>query len=89
MEAIADTNKMLQESFKAGLKHIDTLVSAVFGNQVGQDEIPKNMRKGEVKNPAVSVFGWGVWLLDNPTENLQKRFERIGDLMVGAVALMR
>lgn len=67
---------------KATLDHIDTLVSAVLGNKVSQDEIPKGMRKGGVKNPAVAVFGWGTWLKDKPTEGLKDQIKEIAKLTV-------
>ena len=60
---------------KESLKKIDTIISAVFGNKVSQEEIPKSMRNANVKNPARAVFGGGRWLKDNPTESLQKQFE--------------
>lgn len=65
-----------------GWKATDTLVSAVFGTQVAQTEIPESMRVGGVDNPAVSVFGWGAWLKDQPTAGLDVWFELAKDRMV-------
>jgi hypothetical protein len=47
-----------------GLKQIKKLISAVFGYQVAQSEIPKAMLVGDAKykNPVVRVFGWGGWV---------------------------
>ena len=73
---------VVAEGMKESLHNIDTIVSAVFGNKVSQNEIPKSMRHANVKNPALAVFGGGRWLQDNPTDGLQKQFEQTRKRMV-------
>lgn len=75
-------NTEITKATKANLNNIDTLLSAVFGNKVSQDEIPKSMRKANVKNPALAVFGGGRWLMDNPTQDLASHWTAVGKLMV-------
>lgn len=75
-------NTEISRATKQNLENIDTLLSAVFGNQVSQDEIPDSMRKAKVNNAAVSVFGGGKWLMNNPTEDLGAHWSEVGKLMV-------
>ena len=75
-------NDEISKATKTNLNNIDTILSAVFGNKVSQEEIPQSMRRGHVKNPALAIFGGGRWLMNNPTEHLQAHWEEVGKLMV-------
>jgi hypothetical protein len=62
---------------------IDAILAAVFGMQGHkQDDIPMAMRIGDAKNPAVQVFGGGVWLQDQPNNGLPEWAGEIGKQMV-------
>jgi hypothetical protein len=62
---------------------IDVILAAVFGMQGHlQEDIPVAMRMGDAKNPAVQVFGGGVWLQDQPNNGLPEWAGQIGKQMV-------
>lgn len=72
----------IEQSTKENLRNIDMLMSAVFGNLISQDNIPNSMKKANVKNAALAVFGGGRWLMNNPTEDLGSHWNQVGRLMV-------
>ena len=75
---------MLKES----TDQLDVILASVFGKEgTSQDDIPKNMKVGSLKNPAVQVFGDGVWLQDQPGNGLNDWAEKIGKQMVGWLSL--
>ncbi|KAK3314440.1 hypothetical protein B0H66DRAFT_535354 [Apodospora peruviana] len=68
---------------------IDKIVGGVFGRQgsVQEDTVPKSMRRSDIKHPAVSVFSYGVWLLDNPNMDLADGyFEEVSKKLKQAIA---
>ncbi|KAK6818911.1 hypothetical protein PG989_011031 [Apiospora arundinis] len=74
------SNSNIQEKIMAindlNLEAIDSIIAAVYGKQGHkQSDIPSTMWRGEVENAAVSVFGQGVWLKDQPTAVLDPMFK--------------
>ncbi|KAF4778701.1 hypothetical protein HER10_EVM0009051 [Colletotrichum scovillei] len=71
VEATDTIRGLLAIVAKQGFANIKAIVASTFGKQGHkQTDIPEVMRVGGVKNPAVSVFGWGSWLRDHPLNNL-------------------
>ncbi|KXH32852.1 hypothetical protein CSIM01_04345 [Colletotrichum simmondsii] len=71
VEATDTIRGLLAIVAKQGFANIKAIVASTFGKQGHkQTDIPEIMRVGGVKNPAVSVFGWGSWLRDHPLNNL-------------------
>jgi hypothetical protein len=76
-------NAMIKSMTTEATYQIDKIIAAVFGKQdSSQDDIPMSMRVGGVKNPAVQVFGHGVWLQDQPNNGLPQWAGTIGKQMV-------
>ncbi|KAK7438834.1 hypothetical protein Landi51_11481 [Colletotrichum acutatum] len=71
VEATDTIRGLLAIVAKQGFANIKAIVASTFGKQGHkQTDIPEVMRVGGVKNPAVSVFGWGSWLRDHALNNL-------------------
>ena len=70
---------LIGETRDENLKQIKVLISAVFGYQVAQSEIPEAMLVGDAKyeNPVVRVFGWGGWLRSVTLRGMQEFVENI------------
>lgn len=50
----------------------EKILEAVFGKYGHlQTDIPERMRRGDVKNPAVAVFGYGDWVKDHGVEGVK------------------
>jgi hypothetical protein len=62
-----------------GIEQIKKLISAVFGYQVAQSEIPEAMLVGDAKykNPVVRVFGWGGWVRSVTPKGMQEYVDSI------------
>jgi len=71
-QAQAAIESMVGQAVKKSREEIIKINAAVFG-KFGhlQTDIPEVMRRADVKNPAVSVLGWGDWLKDNGLSGLQ------------------
>jgi len=81
-------NTAIEESTRENLQNIDKILAAVFGGKdSSQDNIPGSMRKANVKNAALAVFGGGRWLQNNPTADLETHWKEVGKLMVSHPAL--
>ncbi|KAK5739053.1 hypothetical protein LTR17_005571 [Elasticomyces elasticus] len=70
-EARATIDKMVASTIDALQDNISRLTESVFGKFGAiQSDIPQKMLRGDVVNPAVSVFGSGDWMRDHATEGL-------------------
>ncbi|KAG9232650.1 hypothetical protein BJ875DRAFT_73017 [Amylocarpus encephaloides] len=79
-------NEMIRLMIEEATHQIDMILAAVFGKQGHrQTDIPMAMRKGGGDNPAVQVFGWGVWLSDQPHNGLPEWAGMIGKQMKQAI----
>jgi len=74
---------MVGQAVKQSREEIIKIVGAVFG-KFGhlQSDIPEVMRRAGVKNPAVSVLGWGDWLKDNGLSGLQEMISNMNPKIV-------
>lgn len=71
-----------------GIKQIRKLISAVFGYQVAQSEIPEAMLVGDAKyeNPVVRVFGLGGWIRSVTLAGMQAYVDSIRSNMDKALS---
>ena len=82
-QAQAAIESMVGQAVKKSREEIIKINAAVFG-KFGhlQTDIPEVMRRADVKNPAVSVLGWGDWLKDNGLTGLQDMISNMNPKIV-------
>ena len=82
-QAQAAIESMVGQAVKKSREEIIKINAAVFG-KFGhlQTDIPEVMRRADVKNPAVSVLGWGDWLKDNGLTGLQDMISNMNPKVV-------